>query len=864
MIDAERWSTLRELFHTAIDCDAAARGAILDRLRADDFELYGELAALLDESEQLGQFLENPAFSPDIGAPRAGKMLGPYRLVREVGRGGMGAVFEAVRDDDDFQQTVAVKVLRAPLPGSDFHRQFRMERRALGQLEHPNVARLIDWGVSDGLCYLAMEYVRDALPIDRHCAGHHLTVPQVLALFLQVCDAVAHAHRNLVVHRDLKPANILVTKDGNAKLLDFGIAKLLDTDDNITATLGLRLTPAYASPEQVGREPIATTSDVYSLGVILYELLTGVLPYDLRGAGIAEAARIIAEQPPARPSGRPGLAGERRRELKHGLDNIVLMALRKEPARRYQSVEQLATDIRRYRAAESIAASPESPMFRVRRLVRRNRLSAALALIATCALIAGTTVSVWKWNLAERNRQIAENRYRSLRDFAHDVIAANRAEYSMGSTADENRMAAAAVRYMNELSREQSNDRELELDIASALQRVGDAQGRLGSRNLGNVAGAVKNYYAAHAILAAQWKADPDKRAGGLLLHSFFLLGNVLPDPAAALAFLSEGVDLGSRMLAQYPDDPVFLERAGDLAQVRGYRLRFSGDLAASLESYRRAISLAVRLSRTGKDNYSGEALQEVNLSEAAIVLRSEGDLTGSLSYVLHGYDITQRLLALSRTPFRRRRAAFRAQVLGSALRQVKRFPEADAYLRQSIHELEALAVEDRSNEQAKWDLAQSLYNLGDLQFDTGRLSDAIETHLESLRLRQGVATRDANNLMAQRTYAQSLNRAANILLVMQRDISTASADFDEAARVGERSLAQAPSDVYIAAQLAASYRGRAEVAWRSPGPANRERVAALLHKSADLWRDARKRCPLDVDLAAEAQEVETVLGKFH
>lgn len=864
MIDAERWSTLRELFHTAIECDAAARVAILDRLRADDFELYDELAALLDESEHLGQFLETPSPASQLPRTRPGETLGPYRLIREVGQGGMGAVFEAVRDDDDFHQTVAVKVLRTPAPGADFLRQFRLERRALGQLEHPNVARLIDWGVSpDGLCYLAMEYVHDALPIDRYCANHNLSVPQVLALFLEVSDAVAHAHRHLVVHRDLKPANILVTKDGNVKLLDFGIAKLLDAGENITATAGLRLTLAYASPEQVKSEPIATTSDVYSLGVILYELLTGVLPYDLRDASIAGAARTIAEQSPARPSDVPGLSRERRGELKGDLDNIALMALRKEPGRRYQSVEQFATDIRRYRAGESIAASPESPAFRLRRLVRRNRLSTALGLLALCALIAGAAVSTWKWNAAERNRQIAETRYRSLRNFARSVIETIQRDDARDAIAEEGRLAAVAVQYLNELSRNQTNDRELELAIAAAYQRVGDARGKLYSRNVGDVAGAVKHYRMAHAILSSQWKAQPDKKLGGLLLNSFILLGNVLPDPAAAVAFMSDGSNLGARLLAQYPDDPQIIDRTAGLAQIRGNRLRSAGDLGAALESYRRAISLADKLPNIPAGGYEGPSRLEVNLSEMATTLRSEGDFTGALSSVSKGYDIAQKLLALSRTPFRRRRAAFRAQVFGTTLRRVKRFREASAYLLQSIQELESLAAEDQSNEQAKADVAQSLYGLGEVQFDEGKPDDALRTHSESLNLRRGVAAHDPNNLVAQRGYAQSLNRVGNLLPSSRQNLQTATANFEEAARIGESTLAQAPSDVYVAAQLAVSYRGQAETALRAAGAADRERATALLRKSTALWRDVRKRCPLDVELAAEAQEAENALSRL-
>ncbi len=282
------------------------------------------------------------------------------------------------------------------------------------------------------------------------------------------------------------------------------------------------------------------------------------------------------------------------------------------------------------------------------------------------------------------------------------------------------------------------------------------------------------------------------------------------------------------------------------------------------MDSYSRAIALSLELSkvRRGSD-YVGETLQEVNLSEQAVILRSEGRFAEALVRVRQGYGIAQRLLALSRSPFRRRRAAVRARVLGSVLRGLGRLSEAGGYLRESIRELEAMAAEDHSNQQAKSDLAQSLSQMGEVQIAQGKRNDALQSQLEALRIRREVAEHDANNLAAQRAYAESLNRVAHTFLNLRRDRQTAAANFGEAARIGEGALARAPSDIDVVAQLAASYRGQAEIAIRSPSGAGRARAAALLRKSAELWRVSTARSPLNVELAAGAREAAAALNNL-
>ncbi|TAK93742.1 serine/threonine protein kinase, partial [Patescibacteria group bacterium] len=299
--------------------------------------------------------------------------IGPYRLVSEIGHGGMGTVYLAERDGD-FHQRVAIKVVRGLL-GADGLRRFRVERQILASLQHPGIAGLLDGGTTpEGMPYLVMEHI-EGVRIDDYCDARHLTLAQRVTLFCRVCDAVSAAHRSLVVHRDLKPSNILITADGTPKLLDFGIAKLLTDDDAdpllVTSPSVRALTPEYASPEQIRGLPITTATDVYSLGVLLFELLTGERPHRLGTRTAAELERVICGQEARRPSAfvEKRLA----RELEGDLDTIALAALRKESSRRYQSVEQLADDLRRYLDGRPVLARPSTWSYRARRFVQRHR-----------------------------------------------------------------------------------------------------------------------------------------------------------------------------------------------------------------------------------------------------------------------------------------------------------------------------------------------------------------------------------------------------------------------------------------------------------------------------------------------------------
>jgi serine/threonine-protein kinase len=429
----EEWARVERLLDRALDLAPEDRAGFLERECGQDATLRRRVNALLGALDAAGPFLERSASEVAAAlveelAERADapplERVGAYRLIHEVGRGGMGAVYLAERDDEQFRRQVAVKLVRAAAP--DLTARFRAERQILASLDHPNIARLYDGGTAgSGVPYLVMEYIAGQR-IDAWCDQRRLSVTARLRLFDTVCGAVEFAHQNLVVHRDLKPSNVLVSEDGVVKLLDFGIAKLLDPagadDQPLTETGPRLLTPEYASPELLRGEPVSTATDVYALGVLLYELLSGRRPFELAGRSPGEIERIVAGTEPPKPSsvateeasGRRGssLTGLRRR-VAGDLDNIALLALRREPERRYPSVHHLRDDVRHHLEGLPVAARPSTWAYRTGKLLRRHRVGAAAAALVALSLAGGLAATTWQARVAAREARRAGQ----VRDF---------------------------------------------------------------------------------------------------------------------------------------------------------------------------------------------------------------------------------------------------------------------------------------------------------------------------------------------------------------------------------------------------------------------------------------------------------------
>ncbi len=629
-----RWARVQELFLEALERPVAERSAFVEERCGDDPGLLREVTSLLRAHDE-GPVPLSASARP--GSRRYPERIGSYRIVRPLGEGGMGVVLLAVREAQGFTQTVALKLLPA-FPHADLEARLKAERRILARLEHPGIARLIDGGVTEsGQPFLAMEYVKGE-DILTWCEGRRLDVDRRIALFLDVCDAVHYAHQQLVIHRDLKPSNILVTSAGRPKLLDFGVAKLLDeqSDEGHTRT-GAWVTPAYASPEQLRRKPVTTLSDVYSLGVLLYELLVGARPYDTEGHTPAELDRQLAGRPPTRPSvlargderDAAGPASQRAaartttprrlsRRLAGDLDVILLRALAHEPERRYTSAAALAEDLRRHLGGWPVQARPESWLYRTSKFVRRHRVAVAAAGIGALAILAGTGATVWQARRARAEALRAESeadRARQVTALVTDLFRLSDPARALGDTVTARQLLDEGTTRVESELRDQP---ELQATLMAEVARV--------YLNLGILPRAEE---LARRVVDLRATGEPGSRA-----H------------AAALAALAEVVAERGRM-----DEAVRLSRA------------------------------ALELPDLGGPG-SGDTLRARVLSAMAWELRNQGRHDEAVSAFQEALPV-QRAALGDRSPV----VARTLMGLASALHDAGRFDDAEAFFDELIAE---------------------------------------------------------------------------------------------------------------------------------------------------------------------------------
>jgi tetratricopeptide (TPR) repeat protein/predicted Ser/Thr protein kinase len=581
---AGRWSEVKAVLSGVLDADASERPALLDRLCGPDTDLRTTVESLLAMESKVDSFntevLPGSALWADT-TEKTPEQIGPYTILHEIGRGGMGVVYLADRADGQYRKRVAIKLITGAHQEQNLDQRFRRERQILAQLEHPNIARLLDGAATEsGQPYFVMEYV-EGPPLLAWCDQHHLDAKARLQLFLSVCDAVSYAHQKLIVHRDLKPGNILVTPSGDPKLLDFGLARVLDSDAELTQAGPTPMTVAYASPEQIRGERQTVASDVYSLGVILYQLLTDHRPYRTENSSFAEIVRVTCEQEPTPPSQFVrGISGD--------LETIVLKALVKDQRLRYPTVDEFAADLRRHLDGQPIHARPATFFYRAGKFLGRHRIAVPAAALAAVLILAFAGLSWFEALRAQRRFNDVEKLAHSVMFEFHDAIA-----NLPGSTAARELLITRALEYLENLSREAAGDPRLAREIALGYTRIGDVQGNLGTANLGKVSAAVESYGKAEAILAGLLARSPSDdslrldylRVSDSLAGAYSVAGN----QEHARLISEKNVALAASALRSHPDAPAFLHAMMSAQSI-------AADLLTNEKKYDEAIPIRQKI----------------------------------------------------------------------------------------------------------------------------------------------------------------------------------------------------------------------------------------------------------------------------
>jgi non-specific serine/threonine protein kinase/serine/threonine-protein kinase len=721
----------------ALDLPANRVAAWLDELAVARPEVAARVMRLFTAHQRAGSFMDvpdagrgDPILDDEPAPPAPGTRIGPFTVDGEIGHGGMGTVLLGSRPDAGFEQRVAIKVLRGVGLGSRAVERLQDERRILATLNHPHIAHFVDGGATeDGRPYFAMEYV-EGVPITRYCDEHGLDNLARVRLFLKVCEAVRFAHSRLVVHRDIKPSNILVTADGTPKLLDFGIAKLMDPlQSPDSPTVGV-LTPHYASPEQAAGAPVTTATDVYSLGVLLYELLAGVGPYRSVSAASPLGAVLdaIRHEDPERPSSAAERAG---RTLSEDLDAVLLKALRKDEKDRYRSVDQLVDDLQRTLDGRAVLAHDGSRAYRLRRFIARNRAVVAGATIAVASLIVATGVSLWQAQVALRERALAEARFDDVRALANAVVGPlyDSIAKMPGSTESRQLLVKEALVYLDRLESQKSGELALKAELAAAYQKIGDVQGNLYGPNLGDVPGAKASYARLLPLRQAVFDANPgDVIARRLLANAHSSIADLAVGENRfddAIAGYRKALDIIDAAPTADDSEEGLIARARMLQRL-GVAQNWSDRKADAIASFEQAIALMEPRARAA------------GASEAArkSLLSAYGNL-GDVYFYREEYDQAlvhfEQSMAMARVIAASSQDAVTAQRnvylttsrVASALAELGRIDEAALRRHEQIEIQTQLAARDPRDMALQGDLANSYQSLGLELFYAERYAEA-------------------------------------------------------------------------------------------------------------------------------------------
>jgi tRNA A-37 threonylcarbamoyl transferase component Bud32/tetratricopeptide (TPR) repeat protein len=852
-----------ELFTHALALENADRQAFLRAECAGDQALFDKLESLLraDAKAENDLFLEKPAvlLEPEFTTDSViGQNVGRFKIVRELGAGGMGAVYLAKRADGEFEQQVAVKFLRRALFSGESKRRFLQERQILAKLKHPFIAQLIDGGATvERTPYLVMEYV-EGDPITVYVERNNLTVNETLELFRKVCQAVSFAHQNFIVHRDLKPDNILIAKDGTPKLLDFGIAKLLsETDVQSTVTQLQAFTPAYAAPEQISGESITAASDVYSLGVILYELLTGIKPRRERAsAQSARALPVVREAEPARSAsignliftnGAPANGNSKFRTqslkfLRGELNTIVIKALKNDAARRYASVENFAEDVRRHQVGLPIAARPDTFLYRAGKFIERHRIGVFAAALVALAVIFGVAATARQSAIAERERSRAERRAENLRKISNSLVVELHDEIIKlpGSLPARRLLLQRGMEQLDALAAESEGNAQLQDELAYGYYNLGEIPDL-------SLAEVERNHQKAVAIYQSLLEKEPENLKYRLrLAHGFSRLANVQKmrcDIVGALDYSRQVVRMLEGVVAAAPTDAEFQLNLFTSYYETAMLLNSAGDARAGLEVGWKAFALGENILRSAPDNKNYPDLMAASRMSLAASLMILGDYQSAVAHVtaarsataaryaeepenvIHRYGMwatnrrlgeiyaaagtTAAALESLETALRfietlaaespnddgyRRNTSFTYLTIGQTLLRAQEPGKAAPYLRRALQLSESILAKDLEKGETIADLAAIHAALGEILTRTKKRPEGLRHYRESLVFYEKTRAANSGSRILRRDYAETLFKFG-IVLIRQDELAEALKYLQQNLDLREIMSAEKPGD---------------------------------------------------------------------
>ncbi len=877
-MDAAHWEKLKDLFNRAIDLPDAERASFLENC---DEDLRNQIKNLVEAHEHVGGFIAEPAMV-EIGLSdetdaNIGRRIDGYEILSEIGHGGMGAVYLAAHAEESFTQTVAVKLVKRGMDTAAVLKRFVMERQILANLEHANIARLLDVGTtSDGLPYFVMEYI-EGLPVTKYCAAHEFSTAERLQLFRRICAAVHYAHQNLVVHRDLKPSNILVMKDGAPKLLDFGIAKLLNpewsTDTaEATATMMRLLTPEYASPEQLRGGNITTASDVYSLAVVLYELLSGQRPFVVETESREEFIQAILTKEPLRPSAvsnpkfqipnsksenetlsnddqnstnkeriaHPKPKTQNPKSLKGDLDNIILKALSKEPARRYASVQEFSEDVRRHLEGLPVAATADTISYRLGKFILRHQMAFAATIFASFLLLTATAAAIWQAVRADAERARAEARFRDVRTLANSLLFEihDSIKDLPGATPARKLLVGRALDYLDKLANESRNDMTLQSELATGYEKIGDVQGSPLAANLGDSAGALASYGKALAIremLAAAPENFAERYAAAMLHSKIYRVMMLQNDFTEAEFHCRRALSILDELVLVEPDNLLIRVTTARFYLELGELLvsKKDGDAEAALVNYRRSIAVAEAIPAT------------------AALLEKAAD----------GLSLNEKILSVTQMAYRR---------IGQNAETRHQTDEAlGVYLKALTAAEKLAAASDPPKPQSRIVLAIALGNVGRTQAATGKVDEALTNTQVMLEICEKAVADDPQNYLAASQLALAHGSLGDVHF-RRGDFEKSLAHFQISLELQEKMREKSPDDVYNIGNLGETLAAIGNVHEKTARQTSSKnsvkdslREARIWHqRSLDIWLDLKNKNRLPAYFAGKIEEQNQAVSR--